>query len=298
MKGLACVAMTCALLSGLGSAFAADKDRCSRSSMDIDTLPDGRILVPVTVDGRPLRFLLDTGGVVTTIKWEIAKELGLPVKQSEQRFAGVGGSLLNFYVAEKSLSVGGKPVKARPMLLETRNLAGADGTLSSDVLREYDVEIDLANRSVSLISSNYCEVIGAAVISMTVGRNGHVHFPAKVDGNPIAATIDTGSTTSLLGMRSAALLGVAANSPGLIPIGTDRGYPIYTYPFRLLEFGAMSVNNPLIAIADDSFMPAGEPDLVLGIDALRGLRITVAYGQNRLYLVNNKLGSDQTGPPR
>jgi hypothetical protein len=43
------------------------------------------------------------------------------------------------------------------------------------------------------------------------------------------------------------------------------------------------MDNPNIHIASENFIPGPADDLILGIDALRQMRITIAYSQNRLY---------------
>jgi len=102
MNGVKSLILVLALFWPACGALAADASRCSRSTVKIDSLPDGRIRIPVTIEGHKLSFLLDTGGVSTTIKWESAKEMRLAVRQSVRQLAGVGGSLLNFYVTAET----------------------------------------------------------------------------------------------------------------------------------------------------------------------------------------------------
>jgi predicted aspartyl protease len=298
MGGSKSLPLILALCWPLTGAAAADASRCSRSTIKTNSLTDGRVLVPVTVDGHRFSFLLDTGGISSTIKMERVKELGLPVKQTAQKIAGTGGSLLNFYSEGTSISVGEQPIKNRQLYIETRNLAAADGTLAADILRDYDVDIDLAGQEINLISPGYCSEPGTVGIPMDVARNGHVRLAVKVDGNTIAATLDTGARVSVISMRAAAQLGVYANSPGLVAIASNGQYQIYSYPFQILTLGSMSVKNPHIAIASDGFIPGADSGLILGMDALQGLHFTLAYSQNRLFVsgttrpdINNHLAS-------
>jgi predicted aspartyl protease len=270
------------------TALAEGMAECRRlATVKIETLADGRIKIPVTVEDRKLFFLLDTGGTSTTIKWEDARALGLPVRQAVRRLAGVGGSVLNFTVTGEKFSIGDLRVENRPIYVETRPLAGADGTLGPDILRNYDVEIDFIRGSLSLISPDYCagpDRAGSAVIALDVAQDGHVRLPVKIDGKTIMATLDTGSTISVIGMQAAALLGVYPNSPDLALVHDAGRYRIYTHPFQTLEIGSLSVKNPRIAIASDRFLPGLGSDLVLGIDALRQMHLTIAYVEQRLYL--------------
>ncbi len=256
--------------------------RAPRSNSN--SLLDGRVRIPVTVEGRKMSFLLDTGGVGTTIKWELAREMGLPVRQGAIQLAGVGGTLLNFYATAENFSVGDVRVKNRPIYIEARDLPDADGTLASDILRDYDVEIDIGGGALSLISPDFCAETATAVIAMDVAPNGHVRFPVKIDGKIIIATLDTGSVTSFISLRAAALLGIYPNSPGLALMHDTGQYQIYAYPFQSLDFGGVLVKNPHITIVSDRFMPGAASDLVLGMDALRQIHFTIAYGDKRLFI--------------
>jgi len=175
-------------------------------------------------------------------------------------------------------------VKNRPIFIESRDLPDVDGTLAPDVLRDYAVEIDATAGTLSLVSPDYCAKTATAVIAMDVTRDGHVRFPVKLDGQTIVATLDTGSTTSLIGARLAGLLGVRPNSPGLAFIRNIGQYQIYSYPFQSLDFGGVSIKNPRIAIASNGFSPDSDSDLVLGMDALRQVHFTIAYGEGRLFI--------------
>jgi predicted aspartyl protease len=272
----------CAALLG-SSPLAAQTASCALATVPISTNPDGRITIPVTLEDHPLSFLVDTGGVSTTIKWEEARELGLAVKQTNRRLKGVAGSVLNFAIASENFSIAALRVRNRPIYIESRPLAGADGTLAPDILRSYDVDIDLARASLALMSPTHCTPVeGATAIAIDVGQDGHVRFPVKIDGKAIIATLDTGSVMSLIGMRTAALLGVYPNAAELKLLHDTGQYRFHTYPFQTLEIGGVTVKNPRIAIASDNFLPGS--DLILGIDALRRMHLTIAYGENRLYI--------------
>ena len=279
--------MTAIAAASLCLAAPARAQDCAPQELakvQTSTLPDGRITVPVTVEGHALNFLLDTGGIYTTIKWEVAREMNLPVRQTDRRLTGVGGSMLNFALTGENFSVGEFKVANKPIYVESRPLPDADGTLAPDILRDYDVEIDLAAGSMTLFAPGYCAVQEPrdAVLAIIVDPGGHVHLPVKIDGVSAIAVLDTGSVMSVTGVRTAALLGVRSNSPGLELRHDKDGYQLYSYPFGTMEIGGMTVQNPNIAIASDGFLPGEE--LVLGIDALRLMRVTIAYASKRLYI--------------
>jgi predicted aspartyl protease len=256
---------------------------------------DGRLLVPVTLENHPLTLMLDTGGVATTIKWDLARQLGLPVRQSVRTLTGVGGSVLNFTVAGENFLLGTERLPNLPIYVEARVMPGADGTLSSDILRRYDVGIDFARHSLSLFAPDGCAASGAGgdVIAMDVTQNGHVRFPVKIDGKTLIATLDTGAGTSVLSMKAAALLGIDPNSPDLSLQTTAGNFRVFSYPFQAMEIGQMAIKNPRIWIAEDGLMPRMDSDLVIGVDALRHMHVTVGYGENRLTIAPAKESVNQ-----
>src|SRR5262249_43795466 len=123
------IAAACLMILAARDARAAECAPAELATVKTANLADGRITVPVTVEGHPLSFLLDTGGVSTTVKWDTAKQAGLPVRQARRPLMGVGGSMLNFTLAGENFSIGALKVDNKPIYVETRPLSDADGTL-------------------------------------------------------------------------------------------------------------------------------------------------------------------------
>jgi predicted aspartyl protease len=248
-------------------------------------LLDGRIVVPVTIAGHKLWFLLDTGGTRSTIKWEVAKELDLAVKQSVQGLKGVGGSLLNFNATVENVSLGDLSLKPRQFYIETRSLPFADGTLASDILRDYGVEVDLDNGTLSLTPPNYCTESAIAGIAVDIAQDGHVRLPVRLDGKTIIAAFDTGAANSLMPMSAASQLGIYPNSSALKPVGDVGPYRLYEYPFQSLEIGDVSVKSPPIRIATDGLIPGTESVMILGMDTFQPKHFLIGYTEKRLFIL-------------
>ena len=289
-----CVCMASFWVVHSPCAFAAGVPECALTrlvSVKTDTTPDGRITIPITVQDHPLSFIVDTGGVSTTIKWEQAKQLGLSVRQTSQKLRGVAGSMLNFYVTGDSISVGELRVKDLPMYLESRAMADADGTFASDILRRYDVEFDFAHGALNLLSPNHChgQVVywtktGSIAIAMDVGRSGHVRIPVTVDGKSIMATLDAGSAISWISLRAAAGLGISPKTPGLTLMRDAGEYQIYAYTSNSLDFGGLSQMSPTIAIVSEKIAEGMGSDPIRGIDTLRQMHLYIAYDEKKLYI--------------
>jgi hypothetical protein len=85
-------------------------------------------------------------------------------------------------------------------------------------------------------------------------------------------------------MKAAALLGIYPNSPGLVLMRDTGRFQVYSYPFQSIDFGGISIKGPRILISSEGFIPGPATDLILGMDTLRQIRFTIAYGERRLFI--------------
>jgi predicted aspartyl protease len=195
------------------------------------------------------------------------------------------------YIAPDDFFIGGLHGKNLPFYIDERELRGADGTLSSDMMQGYDVDIDFAHVVLNLFSQNHCRGSvaywtkgGYVMVRMDVTRDGHIRIPVVVDGKKVMAMLDTGSENSMIGMKAASDLGIDPKPPGLKLMTDVSQFQIYSYPFHSLDFGGVPVTNPHIAIATDNFLNGLGADMILGIGILRQLQLHIAYDEERLYI--------------
>jgi predicted aspartyl protease len=275
-------------------AFAQEKKACQLvrySEIPITTLPDGRFTVPVIVEGRKLDFLVDTGGAVATLEENEAFSMRIPFQYTASGLQGVAGSLLPYVAKVRNFSLGGMQGTNLDIFKDPRLPDGADGTLSPDMLKHFDVEIDFVRGKLGLFSQKHCPgqvvywtKIGYYALPMELVSNGHIQVPVTLDGVKLNALLDTGARHSIISMRAVRALGISEKSPELKP-GTDDDarYKVYDYPFKALDFGGISVNKPRIQVVSDNFLP-GRIDMLIGISMLRRLHLYIDYGEEKLYL--------------
>lgn len=169
---------------------------------------------------------------------------------------------------------------------------GADGTLSPDMMKQYDVEIDFPRGIFGLFSQKHCkgQVVhwtrsGYVVLPMEVVASGHIEVPVTVDGKKFTAVLDTGAQSSIISMSAARALGITERSPELKPIKMSNSrYQAYDYPFKSLDFDGISVSSPRLQIVSDNFLPSMRIDMIIGISILRRLHLYIAYGEEKLYI--------------
>ena len=143
-------------------ADAADADSASTCSLtaaaalNLRTMPDGRITIPVKFEGRTLFFMIDTGGVASTIHPRIVQVEKLPVMRSSIPLIGADGGMLVFYIEAKDFSIGRLSAPELQLFVEPPNWADVPGTIAPAVLKNYDVEIDFAGGKFNLIYPDHC----------------------------------------------------------------------------------------------------------------------------------------------
>ncbi len=296
------------LASGAGSVAqdAPAPQTCTLSqlaSLDMHTETDGEIAIPVTVNDRPVEFIVDTASVYSSITSETADALGVKRKRTLN-----GGTFLNNVPADEFAlldtfgigqirSSGKWPVLIVPDKLVPVTIAGL---LGPDVMKNYDVELDFFRGKFNLFVHNPCPGHAVywthdayAATPMTVDRNMHVVVKAMLDGKPVSVTLDTGSTASGMSLEAAReLFGWDENDPRLVSLGSEKingGAPVqlHKFPFASLSFEGISVANPQIDLIPQSQFTTKrdlDANIILGIGVLRQLHIYLAYDEGMVYL--------------
>jgi predicted aspartyl protease len=287
------------MLSAVASqqSLAADAPKCGLTrytSLPITTLSDGRIAVPVTVEGLLRSFMVDTGGVSATMSARLAKDSGKKPKATNRWLSGLAGSMMTSFV-DVDFALGPLTGKQLAVYIDPRTEGmGVDGTLAPDMMHQFDVDLDFAGGVMNLISQDHCpgQVVywtkaGYIAIPMSLATNGHIRVPVMVDGKQANAILDTGSAISIVSMSLAESLGIKADDSLLklkSSFGLNGRYKEYSYPFKTLSLDGLTVNNPHIIVESDATMGRLGSDIILGMGILRQLHLYVAYKEQKLYI--------------
>jgi len=290
------LAAFCALL-GWGPAIAEEPKKCDLRAVmaaEMQTIPDGRVTIPVQFEGHDYRLMVDTGGYINTVSPQVVKQEGYHPRDSQGLvLRGMGTSRLDSYVTVKDFAIGRSHGKNFEFFVDDLTMNFVDGTLAPQVLAVYDVDLDFGHGKFNLISQDHCPGAGvywadaAATVPIEIKDRTHIRIPVTIDGKEIMATVDTGARTSFITMRAARrFLGIDEKDPALklrgnIPVNGLAG-PVYNYPFKGLSFGGVQVNNPRIQMVADKVW--AEDDLLLGIGILRQLHIYIAYKDKKMYI--------------
>jgi predicted aspartyl protease len=282
-------------LSGAASAQQTGCQLHVVAALDMQTMSNGLVTIPVRFEGHEHRLLVDTGGYINTVTPQLVREEGYTAQASRSApLKGIGTRQLNSYVETRDFAIGQAHGKGYQFYVDTIDNLSMDGTLAPEILANYDVDFDFGHDKFNLIQPAHCpggpvywSKTPAAVVPIEIENRTHIHIPVTVDGKEIRATIDTGSMTSLIRMSAAArFLGVDDKNANLTSVTgmsiNGMSGTIGNYPFETVGIGGLNVAHPTILIVPDSMWDQDE--LLLGMDVLRQIHLYIAYGEKKLYI--------------
>jgi predicted aspartyl protease len=309
-------AISTSLTSGFATARAAEcrLERVAEISVDVS---QEKLFVPVSIEGVSRIMAIDTGAPLSAVDPQTATDLQLKRHRLVQGSMYVDtGKQFTEYAVIQALELGRLHARNVRVLVWPEKMSDEPnmaGTLGADVLRNYDVDIDLGSDKLSLFLQDHCpgKVVywnapNVAVVPIRVVSSGHIIVPITLDGHEIDALLDTGSSNSYLSLEAAqGTFGLAPDSPDLTRTGEFKGphaVPLYQHRFKSLSLEGVTISNPLVLVWEDQVKSAashsegsgpqladtsesgGMTQMILGLHALRGLHVYIAYKEQKLYL--------------
>jgi predicted aspartyl protease len=254
--------------------------------------------VPMTINGGPATFLLDTGAERTIVSDAAARRLGLAAHYTDNRsMMGFGGAVATGEVHPDSVKIGTLAMSGFFALVGAvtlPKLAGqpADGLLGGDVLADFDLDLAFGEGRLGLYAPTDCEdpVLPwrrpphgtAAHASM----RRHLVFDVQIAGRTLPAFIDTGAQVSFIDADAAARLGVGADALRQDPSITVHGVGssasgLRRHRFERLEVAGVAWTEPVLVVAP---LKLDDADVILGADFLESHRVWFAYHGHRLFV--------------
>jgi hypothetical protein len=270
------------------------------------SLIGNRLVVPVQIEGVGVRhFILDTAAGVSVVSMPLRDEIAPdPATVRQARVPGGGGVRIMEFIPLPPVRVGGDRVPGLQAVVADMTPFGSregsplDGILGVDVLRRYDVEIDLGAGRVRLHSHD-----GDAAARFSSPRPpvafasqvpGFVEFRAEVGGQPVHAILDSGAPVSILNWRAAGLAGVTPQSPGVRvreegSTGLDgRRIQTHLYVFDRVRVGGSLMPATEMRVADlpvFGTLGVGDvPAMLVGADLFRACAVLISYSTGNLHV--------------
>lgn len=295
MKPSAPLALLCSLLLPAPAFAACQVGQLAELKV---TMVGEKPMVDAEVNGRPVRFVADSGAFFSSISPGSAKELGLSLSSLPSSFVirGIGGSAEAQLARVKTLGLAGIPLHDIPFIVGGSEIGSGAGLLGQNVLGLGDVEYDLGHGAIRLLRPSGCGRANLAywagtrpVSAMAIEPRDpqHVHTIGTIllNGVRLRAVFDTGASTTILSLAAAARAGVKPDSPGVVPAGYSHGLgrhvvPTWLAPFDLIAIGGEQVRHSRLRIGD---IGLPEADMLVGADFFLSHRVYVANGDHRMY---------------
>ncbi len=254
--------------------------------------------VPMTIDGQKSAFVLDTGAERTVMTDGAAKRFGLGRHAAYGRpLSGIGGRVATAEVHLDRAMIGGLAMPgffllAGPLGLPALGGVPADGLLGADVLAEFDLDVDLIDRKLTLFAPLDCarpELPGWRApqgVAARLSLNRHLVFDVTIGGQTLPAFIDTGAQLSFIDGAAARRLGLTRaglqQDPRVTVGGLGDGENVLPmHRFAALAVAGLTWNGPVLVVAPLRMQDA---DVILGADFLESHRAWLSYQGRRVFL--------------
>lgn len=286
------------LLTTLGGC--APPDHCALvplADMPLDTRQN-LMFVTAGIGGRPVRLLVDTGAERTVLTEAAVARLGLAHDARHMtRSYGIGGSSSNWDADIPGIVLGQtrfplEHVAVGNFAIDHVSGPQTDGLLGADILLAFDVDIDEAQRRLTLYRVRHCPGAvppwrePAVRIEGLEAWRDRMLVPITLDGVAGMAILDTGAQATAIGMPMARRLGLSEAS-----LASDRTImahgaaplpvAVRVHQFRELMVGDARIEAPTLAVVPNN---TAVGDALLGGDFLRNRRVWLSFATRRLFV--------------
>ncbi|HEX2622620.1 MAG TPA: retropepsin-like aspartic protease, partial [Phototrophicaceae bacterium] len=187
--------------------------------------------VPAFINGQPVNIGIDTGAQGSMVTPEAVRDLHLPNDPRHFTHAvGAGSALTAQNVIIYSMEFAGVKYlnKSMPSISLARQPSPEEikifgtpsimiGLIGMDILSNYDLEFDVPKRTLTLYKVTGCTAIipqwkgKYSTVPATLTPSRRIAIPIELDGHPLRAIFDTGSSSIALALSSMTGIGVTAD---------------------------------------------------------------------------------------
>jgi len=306
----ACLVLAAALATfGAASAPAKECKLVQLAALPFSWTQEGRITVPVGIEGAQRHWLFDTGTPASMIDYPTATELNLTRKRIFHGafFVGSGESASESAMI-RELTIGNLVAHDVQVIVNPgRGPYGPQfsGLLGADLLQNQDIELDFKGAKLNIFSQEHCPgavvywpANAVAIVPVRViTESGHIIVPVSLDGVKMDALLDTGASRTFLTLK-AAHDRMNLSTRDLVESGEVFGRKAYKHTFKTLVLEGITIKNPEVILYSEQVSGKVKPeigtrlaapvsgveDMILGMSQLRHLRIYIAYKEKKLYI--------------
>jgi predicted aspartyl protease len=178
---------------------------------------NGHVMIPVRVDRKVMRFLLDTGVARTALDTGAARFLGLSLSDGRGEVSALADSVKARKATVTEIDLGGQAVRNvrvivfdlnRHRVQMDQHQKPVDGLLGADLLKRFDAVVDYRNQVLHVRDAGTPADPVSLHTFLTrrryehadfeVNDSGHLGLPVDVNGERLSFVLDTGATRSVL----------------------------------------------------------------------------------------------------
>jgi hypothetical protein len=247
------------------------------------------------INGTPATMLVDTGAFDTMLTRTGAESRKLFLRASGSYARGIGGNSPIYMARVEDFSAG--PARTgrswMPVLTDFGVPPAYDAIIGAPLLLQADMELSLATKKLRFFRPSNCggaslaywdEAAMEIPFEANNDRSPNPQFTVLVNGKKMRAMIDTGSGSSVIGLKAAQRAGLVLDAPGVsrasdsVGIGAKR-VAGWNTTFATFQIGDELVRNAQVGVIDWN----GHVDILLGADFLRAHRVLIAMSQQKIY---------------
>ena len=255
--------------------------------------------IPGTVNGKPVRMLMDTGADLSALTQGFAEKLDLNLQSTGRWVSGIGGDARLYDARIDEMTVG--PTRAGVTTMRVIGAMGRkpsfDVVVGAPFLLQADLEMNLAAREIKFFRPQNCKDSFLAYWTdahvtvvpyswrYTTGPN--PHFTVELNGHVLDAMIDSGAATTVIELGAARRAGLRLDAPDVKKLGDLAGIGESQVAHWSAHFDKLAIGDETIIDARIGVMESQgnrSVDILLGRDFLRSHRVLFAKSQKKLYI--------------
>jgi predicted aspartyl protease len=290
--------------------------------------PHGAPVVIGALGDTPAALVVDTGASTSTVSLSIAQQDGLAIEeiQGNLTLMGITGDVAAGVVTVPKFTLGS--ASATNAQFVVADVFGAhsplDGVVGDDILKNYDIDLDLARHAAVLYPSVACATAalpwqgGAAAVPFHEDKAGRVFLNVVMAGKNVEALLDSGADVSSMPASLFDAMGLAASGRtlGQGAVSGISGQFVDAKVYRVSDMlvGNVKVAAPVLVVygpLDYVDAPArerahalarlglgpdaqtddnGTPYFLLGRDFISRHRLFISHSTNTLYIETGQAG--------
>jgi len=257
-------------------------------------------VVTVTIGGQPVHMMVDSGAGDSFLTPRAYDRLNLVgTRDFDITSSGVSGNMQDDKVILQDIMLGQTKLHDDVLILsnfggaEDYGRQGVDGLIGEDVLQPFDIGWDLPDNKITLFAKPDCAQTQApwpgdyAEESFSFDETLAPALPYEIDGQTIAAVLDSGAYAPLIQQSALSQAGITpqaiAPDKNLHGVGINgRALAVKEEQFSSVTIGAETFSNPWLQVGNS---PSDRKILsLLGEDFLSHHRVFIANSNQTAFI--------------